>query len=552
MPGAPARVLTAAEQLETMSAGLLRLAAVVQGLRVADWHGVAAAAFHELVQVDDGALGRAGAVMAQAADHLRRHATALAAAQRQADDAVHLDLRAAATSPDSGLALRAEAECLLTRARTAVQRSAALAAEGLRAATALAPERPGLLGRQLARAHERQRQVATGVVESGLDLLGLGATFAPSRLLTDPSGLLADVVAAGEASARLLVHPRQAASVALDLPTWRDDRSRWVGHALPGLALGIGTGGAAVAARPATLTARALAAVPTTRGAALRAAIRDRPGFGRSALRAADARRYTSAPSPLGSVIELPAAAHAVSRAVARDAAWAEPRTTPRIERVATDVGARRVGATTVLKGQVSLNRKLADELATAGAGARVTRVAARVNDTLRYTLVYPDEAYVGQSLRTVERLRAQGFDLAQAKSTWGGSRYQGLNLTLGDRVTGRLVEVQLHTAESWAATVRTHEAYEVFRDAGVDPAVKRRLEQQIAAEYAAVPRPPGVERLKAALHGLGTDTDAVSSPGTVLAPDPRRLLRHGLASGAGSVAATSPAPPGAAEATPR
>ena len=63
---------------------------------------------------------------------------------------------------------------------------------------------------------------------------------------------------------------------------------------------------------------------------------------------------------------------------------------------------------------------------------------------------------------------------------------------------------------------MRTHGAYEIYRDKGVEPAVKAHLERVIAAEYAKVPRPPGVRELRSALQGLGVDVPAVSGRGTI------------------------------------
>jgi hypothetical protein len=216
---------------------------------------------------------------------------------------------------------------------------------------------------------------------------------------------------------------------------------------------------------------------------------------------------------------------------MARDGAWAEAHLTPRVERAMQLAGGARVGEAHAVKQADSLRRKLAERVALPDLDS--TRAGAVVNDTVRYTVVFGDDSYVDGAVRTIGRLRAEGFELAEAKSTWGGPRYQGLNLVWHDQQTGRLFEVQVHSPGSWDATVRTHPDYELYRDPGAWPALKDFLERRIAAEYAAVPRPRDVGQLPQRLAAVGLDTTPVSTAPLLTTLDARRLLHQ---AGAGAL----------------
>jgi hypothetical protein len=545
VPGVPHRVVEAAAQLEQISVGLLRLAGVVRAAAEFDWHGVAATAFRQLVGLDVEPIARAGALMAQAADHLRGHARVLRAAQDDAEVAVQLDRRAALASqqwrssaptpgPDPGEALRARSRQVVADARRRVAASGAAAAEALRAVARLAPAEPDPVHRALARAWEQSRELSTGTVESSLALAVLAVRFSPERAVSDPRGYLSDVHDEASTVFGEVRDPGLLLRSALDLDTLQDSPARWVGHALPTAALAAASGGCAVATRSSSLTVRALARVPGRGADQLRASVQGRAVYGRSGLRARDLRATAGPPSRLGTVIGLPRDAAAVGAAMERDARWASAHITPRVARAAARSGAAQVGGEHAVKQVASVRRKLADDLLQPGAAS--TSAGRAVNDTVRYTVVHTDGDYVSGTLRTVRELRGEGFELAQAKSTWGGSRYQGLNLVWHDPRTGRLFEVQVHSPGSWDATVRTHPDYELYRDQGVDPARKAHLGRRIAAVYAAVARPRGIDQLPRHLQALGVDTLPLATAPTLLSSDPLRTL-HRLAL-AGPVAA--------------
>ncbi|KQX68584.1 hypothetical protein [Angustibacter sp. Root456] len=525
LPGHPAGVLDLAERLATVSAGLLRLTALVRAAAAADWHGVAATAFRQLVTLDAEAMGRAGAVLAQASEHLRHHAGVLRRARADVEGALLLDPLAAWDAPDVAEQRRALVRETVAEARRRVAVSAAEAAPALHAAARLAPAEPSAARRAVERAWARSREVSVGAVETSGVLLATAARFTAGRAVVDPVGYAADCVGQARGTLTQAQHPRRLARAVLDLDTFEESPSLWIGHLLPTAALGAASGAAGVATRSSSLTVRALSRTPGPRGAALREAVAGRAAYGRSGLRARDLRSVAGPPSRLGSVSYLPREAAAVGTAMARDGAWAETHLTPRVERAMHRAGGLRVGEAHAVKQAASLRRKLADEVARPELDS--TTAGQRVNDTVRYTVVFGDDAYVEGAVRTIEQLRGQGFELAQAKSSWGGPRYQGLNLVWHDQQTGRLFEVQVHSPGSWDATVRTHPDYELYRDRGAWPALKAFLGRRIAAEYAAVGRPRDIADLPRRLSALGLDTAPVTTAPLLTTLDARRLLHQ-------------------------
>jgi hypothetical protein len=151
VPGVPGRVLDLAEQLEVMASGMAAADQLLQGASTSGWHGAAAEACVQLMRSMPQPYAASARAMRSAAGCVAAHATVLGAAQRDADDAVGLDLRATAAQPPDPssadvartVALQQQARDLVTAASTRVRGSAAEAADALRAAAAVAPDRPG-------------------------------------------------------------------------------------------------------------------------------------------------------------------------------------------------------------------------------------------------------------------------------------------------------------------------------------------------------------------------------------------------------------------------
>ncbi|WP_426560533.1 putative T7SS-secreted protein [Angustibacter sp. McL0619] len=553
VPGRVSRVLEAAEQLDEIADGLLKLAAIMQRMSPRGWRGRAARAFVSALQLDWQPVGRAGAVMSQAAEHLRCHASVLDRAQRHADDAVRADLQASrvttqwaiagAPGTDPMAATRAQLNAQLVADRAAVRASGADCAQALRRCRDLAPQPRPWWQRPTHSLRLWQGDVGLGELKAVSGLLATALTFNTNRALLDPVGYGHDVATQVNGAARLATHPGDLVRSVLDLDTWHDSRQIWAGAVLPGVAVALATDNPFATTKLSSFRLQARAALPTADGRALRATMADTSRFSRSGLRAGDVRPYASEPSELGTVTRLDPVSSAVANVTRRDARFGERLVTARVESMAGGLGGVRVKPETVLKDETSLNRKFAGELAKSPAPTP-TRIAATVNDCVRYTIVYPDAVYAEKSVRTVEGLRAAGFGLVKAKSTWDGPRYRGLNLTLHDPASGRLFEVQTHTPDSFQAGEDTHDRYKLFRDVGVRPLHKHQLEREIGWRYQQVPTPPGVRDLPLLLDRFGIDAPAESTAPTKLSLDGRRLALMSAGGTAGYGAGRGPVPP--------
>ena len=520
VPGEPQRVNDLADQLEAMARGLRAVDRLLHGADLPGWRGATASAAALALQATPLPYARAARAVAAAALAVRAHASALTAAQRDADEAVTLDLRAVAHGASASAApLQQQALTIVEHARASVRGSAGLAADAMRTAALAAPDRPNALVRLVSRVLDVQREMQLGVVESLVTSQSALMPFSLVRAAIDPAGWSTDISAIPPAlrqsASRVARHPLAWArrSVTDAVQGAAENPARAIGHLAPDVALGVATGAAAtVAGRGASLSVRATSTA--ARGAAgtrLRGAVQVGGSTTRSRLRLRDLRPYAAPADRTGGVSRLLPEQHLVVAAVARDARWAAADLTPRVEAAARRSGVRRVGHDHVVKTRASLYRKLSGPLGEPGAALRP--VIAAVNDTVRYTLVAPDDRYVAAVATVVASLRGQGLQLVRGRDFWPSPRYRGLNLTLADARTGRLVEVQVHTPSSWAATQSTHRDYERMRVTGLDPAERALLSQRIGREYAQVPTPAGITGLAAAIGPAEAPTATLTTP---------------------------------------
>jgi hypothetical protein len=521
VPGAPERVRALADELDAVARGLMLMRHWVQEVPSVDWAGPAAALFGAHLREQPARYQVAAEALGSSASAMRGHAAVLQVAQEEAEEAVRLDLAAAqatrrwlvsggpsstvGSAADPGAAARHRVTEGVATARSSVRASAASTADRLRAAAGRAPDRPMLALRAARSAVGFGRDVDQGLRESVSQALGLAVRLDPGRAVRQPGLYRSDVTGDAAAAGRLVLDPARLGRAVLDLDTAQESPGRWIGHLLPDLALALGTAGAApVAERTATATLRAATRVgPASVRRPLADAVASQTARGRSPLRLRDVRSHVTAPDVAGHRTVVAPVDHAVGRRVARDARWAERQLTPRLDDVAHELRSsagsgqadvRLRGLDHVVKGEDSLLRKLATESRQRGVAG--PRLATGLNDTVRYAITLPDDSYVRGAVDTVSAMQRRGLRLTAAKSFWGSERYQGLNLTFHDGLTGRPIELQLHTPGSWQASVDTHVDYEWFRSEGVSPALRADHRRRIAARFAAVHRPDGVETL--------------------------------------------------------
>lgn len=531
VPGVPGRVVELADQLDAMARGLAQAGSLLRHGAGGGWQGAAAMAFAHLLQSVPQPYADAARVIGSAATAVRAHARVLAAAQQDADQAIALDLRAVALQrttgpPSAGIvppaiatAMQQRALALVAQARGRVQASAADAAAALRAAARAAPDQPNPLIRLIVGLAELQREMQLGAVESTMATVTAVALYSPNRALIDPHGWARDTAALGAGIGQVVQHPGDTVRAVVRGPKFWDNPGRAVGHLAPDVAIGVSTGGAGlVANRGVSVGVRAagVAGARGSTGAEIRTATRTARASSRARLRTRDLRTWEEE-NDFTQVLSLTPAQHLVSAALARDAVWAEHDLSSRIGAAARSLGVQTRGAEHTIKTPPSLYRKVSDQVA---ASAGIETIIPRINDTVRYTLVAGPAVYVAKAGEAVGALQHQGMVLVAAKNFWGTNRYQGLNLTVADPRTGRLVEVQVHTPDSHQATVDTHRDYERFRQRGIPPEEKERLGARIGAVFDTVPPPARVGSLDEVL-GRHPTTPATNVPPQLLSVHP-------------------------------
>ncbi|WP_310727733.1 ATP nucleotide 3'-pyrophosphokinase [Streptomyces sp. N2A] len=189
----------------------------------------------------------------------------------------------------------------------------------------------------------------------------------------------------------------------------------------------------------------------------------------------------------------------------------AERSISPQVRAAAKISHAELVGFDHRLKSPDSLKRKVATAMRQTP-GRTVDASLGTINDAVRFTLQWPDAKY-SQGVTTASALlSAWGNDSTRWSNTWGRTDgYKAINSAWRAPRSHQLFEVQFHTPQSKAAQLETHKLYEEQRLPGTPPEKVRELQEKQNAIFAAVPVPPGAERLTA--------------PSRRLSPDPARRL---------------------------
>ncbi len=224
------------------------------------------------------------------------------------------------------------------------------------------------------------------------------------------------------------------------------------------------------------------------------------------------------------------------------DSRAAEPRITDDLVRIVGDQpGARLEGLEFRLKGDESMYRKVSADLGYGdlpGIRGDVDSVLGNMKDSVRYTVVVPTESYAAGTRTVIDNLASDGYQpYGTFKNTWGADGYQGINSNWVDPASGRVIEVQFHTEESFAAKMQTHTLYEMERLPGNTPETLADLRAQQQEIFSHIPRPADAPSLgwpqgvdivdpsvaKTAVDdGLGSPAGAHRHDGTDLPGSPR------------------------------
>jgi hypothetical protein len=166
-----------------------------------------------------------------------------------------------------------------------------------------------------------------------------------------------------------------------------------------------------------------------------------------------------------------------------------EPRITQDMQDLAAEhPGARLEGLDYRLKSEDSFYRKLATSIL--NTPTSVDDLLAKMKDSVRFTFVVEPGDYVRSTQAIIDDLSERGYEpFGTLKNTWDQPGYQGINSNWVDQ-SGRIIEVQFHTPDSFDAKMSSHSQYEEIRAPGTTPdraAELRRVQNEI---FDNVPRP--------------------------------------------------------------
>jgi hypothetical protein len=195
----------------------------------------------------------------------------------------------------------------------------------------------------------------------------------------------------------------------------------------------------------------------------------------------------------------LAAAARAQAKVVLDQAAKSEAQVTPALQGVAAENGGTMEGLENRLKSEDSLARKIEawaskDPQAATDPEAACKAAAAKVNDSLRYTISVDPARYMATKNAAYARLAEQGYVLKNEWNAWdkpAATGYKGINSTF-TTPEGQLFELQFHTPESFAVKSELHAMYEEWRASGTTPERRAELEAIMRDKFGAVPVPDG------------------------------------------------------------
>ena len=143
------------------------------------------------------------------------------------------------------------------------------------------------------------------------------------------------------------------------------------------------------------------------------------------------------------------------------------------------------------LKGKESIARKIIFDHN--HSGVSLTDANARINDSVRYTMLTDEDNYVEKAKQTLKTLQDAGYEITAARNTWDNPYYKGVNTTL-KTPDGVVFELQFHTTDSFIIKdCESHVYYEIRRNEYVGEEDKA-LATEIQGLYSStIPIPAGV-----------------------------------------------------------
>lgn len=156
--------------------------------------------------------------------------------------------------------------------------------------------------------------------------------------------------------------------------------------------------------------------------------------------------------------------------------------------------GGKLTGLEHRMKSQDSLTRKILSDSHIKGIS--LEEAAESIGDSLRYTMIVPEENYANVASKSLQQLQENGYTINKVKNYWGDDIYQGVNVSL-TTPDGVKMELQFHTEDSfYTKEVLNHKYYEIARsETATDDEIIEATEIMIVNQsYVKVP--PNVEKI--------------------------------------------------------
>lgn len=154
-----------------------------------------------------------------------------------------------------------------------------------------------------------------------------------------------------------------------------------------------------------------------------------------------------------------------IAKDLRRDAINARPKVTRVLNRMVKSRDGKLVGRKFAVKSKDSLTRKLSEKVAQ---GVPRDALTNEINDALRYTMQFSDEAYAANTQSVLLELEGQGYKVQRVRNYWSvRDGYQGTNSVILSP-EGQTFELQFHTPVSHRIKEEAHLIYQKTR--GMQP----------------------------------------------------------------------------------
>ncbi|MGQ4519132.1 hypothetical protein ACUH92_08925 [Dermabacteraceae bacterium CCM 9520] len=117
--------------------------------------------------------------------------------------------------------------------------------------------------------------------------------------------------------------------------------------------------------------------------------------------------------------------------------------------------------------------------------------------DVIRFTIAIKNhDDLLGALKNSIRSFRERGMPVENIADGYKqGNTYKGIHLAVRSK-RGTLIEVQLHSDHSLAVKNSTHEAYEVYRDSSIPPALRMPAMMECMEKSSSVPQPKGIDEI--------------------------------------------------------